>query len=125
MDKVRPLGDITKDAFPLFGFNNWSSNTSKLSIPTEILYIDPTILLICWCRNEFAVIVKNITFSSEITDVLNTSLLVEAFSGTLELMNDEKFLLNVLKEGNLKANSMANNNLNKIYDKVGLLKFSN
>jgi tryptophanyl-tRNA synthetase len=42
-----------------------------------------------------------------------------------KLMNDEKFLLNVLKEGNLKANSIANNNLNKIYDKVGLLKFSN
>ena len=40
-----------------------------------------------------------------------------------KLLKDKKFLNSVLKEGNLKANSIANNNLNKIYNKVGLLKF--
>ena len=39
-----------------------------------------------------------------------------------KLLKDKKFLYSVLKEGNLKANSIANNNLNKIYNKVGLLK---
>ena len=38
------------------------------------------------------------------------------------LLKDEKFLLSTLKEGNLKANSIAENNLNKIYSKVGLIK---
>ena len=41
-----------------------------------------------------------------------------------KLMSDEQFLYKVLKEGNLKANSVAKNNLNKIYDKVGLIKFN-
>ena len=40
-----------------------------------------------------------------------------------KLLADEKFLHEVLKEGNIKADRIANNNLNKIYDKVGLLKF--
>ena len=38
------------------------------------------------------------------------------------LLKDEKFLISTLKEGNLKANSIAENNLNKIYNKVGLIK---
>jgi len=40
-----------------------------------------------------------------------------------KLLKDAKFLNSVLKDGSLKANLIAKNNLNKIYDKVGLLKF--
>ena len=40
------------------------------------------------------------------------------------LLKDKKFLNSALREGNLKANSIANNNLSKIYDKIGLLKFN-
>ena len=36
----------------------------------------------------------------------------------------KQFLNTVLKEGSQKANIIAKNNLNKIYDKVGLLKFN-
>ena len=41
-----------------------------------------------------------------------------------KLLQDKKFLYSVLQEGNSKANLIANNNLSKIYDKVGLLKFN-
>ena len=39
-----------------------------------------------------------------------------------KLLKDEKFLNSVLKEGNLKANLIAKNNLNKIYNKIGLVR---
>jgi len=38
-----------------------------------------------------------------------------------KLLKDQKYLKSVLKEGNLKANTIANNKLNKIYDEIGIL----
>ena len=40
-----------------------------------------------------------------------------------KLLKDKKYLNSVLKEGSQKAGSIANNNLQKIYEKVGLSKF--
>ena len=40
-----------------------------------------------------------------------------------KLLKDKKYLNSVLKEGSQKAGSIANNNLKKIYEKVGLSKF--
>ena len=38
-----------------------------------------------------------------------------------KLLKDQKYLKSVLKEGNLKANAIASNKLNKIYNKIGVL----
>ena len=38
-----------------------------------------------------------------------------------KLLKDQKYLKSVLKEGNLKANTIANNKLNKIYNEIGIL----
>ena len=38
-----------------------------------------------------------------------------------KLLKDQKYLKSVLKEGNLKANAIANNKLNKIYNEIGIL----
>ena len=38
-----------------------------------------------------------------------------------KLLKDQKYLKSVLKEGNLKANEIAKNKLNKIYGKIGIL----
>ena len=46
------------------------------------------------------------------------------FYGIVEikkLLKDQKYLKSVLKEGNLKANTIANNKLNKIYNEIGIL----
>ena len=41
-----------------------------------------------------------------------------------KLLKDQKYLKSVLKEGNLKANTIASNKLNKIYNKIGILNVS-
>ena len=38
-----------------------------------------------------------------------------------KLLKDQKYLKSVLKEGNLKANTIASNKLNKIYNEIGIL----
>jgi tryptophanyl-tRNA synthetase len=38
-----------------------------------------------------------------------------------KLLKDQKYLKSVLKEGNLKANEIASNKLNKIYSEIGVL----
>ena len=38
-----------------------------------------------------------------------------------KLLKDQKYLKSVLKEGNLKANTIASNKLNEIYNKIGML----
>ena len=38
-----------------------------------------------------------------------------------KLLKDQKYLKSVLKEGNLKANTIASSKINKIYDKIGIL----
>ena len=41
-----------------------------------------------------------------------------------KLMDDEKYLHNVLEKGSKKADILAKNNLKEIYDIIGLTKFS-
>ena len=38
-----------------------------------------------------------------------------------KLLKDQKYLKSVLREGNLKANVIAHNKLNKIYNEIGIL----
>ena len=38
-----------------------------------------------------------------------------------KLLKDQKYLKSVLKEGNLKANAIASNKLDKIYSEIGIL----
>ena len=38
-----------------------------------------------------------------------------------KLLKDQKYLKLVLREGNLKANAIANRKLNKIYNEIGIL----
>ena len=40
-----------------------------------------------------------------------------------KLLKDQKYLKSVLKEGNLKANTIAYSKLNNIYNKIGILNF--
>ena len=40
-----------------------------------------------------------------------------------KLLKDKEYLLNVLKEGNQRANAIAQIKLRKIYDKIGFLHF--
>ena len=40
-----------------------------------------------------------------------------------KLLKDPKYLKSVLKEGNLKENTISNSKLNNIYNKIGILNF--
>ena len=64
---------------------------------------------------------KNFSFLKERL----TELLIEKICPIGEeikkLLKDQKYLKSVLKEGNLKANTIANNKLNKIYNEIGIL----
>ncbi len=72
--------------------------------------------------NEFGG--KNFSFFKEkLTEILISKILPIG-TEIKKLLKDEKYLNSALKEGNLKANLIAKNNLNKIYDKIGLLRFS-
>ena len=72
--------------------------------------------------NEFGG--KNFSFLKEKLTELLISKIYPIGIEVKKLLRDEKFLNTVLKEGNLKANLIAKNNLKKIYNKIGLLNFS-
>ena len=67
---------------------------------------------------------KNFSFLKEKLTELLINKICPIGNEIKKLLKDKKFLQNVLKEGNQKANLIASNNLNKIYEKVGLLKFN-
>ena len=72
--------------------------------------------------NEFGG--KNFSFFKKKLTELLISTICPIGTEIKRLQKDKKFLHSVLKEGSIKANSIANNNLGKIYDKIGLKKFN-
>ena len=60
-------------------------------------------------------------FKNDLTDILikNITPIGDEMG---KLMNDQSYLVEILKQGSLKANEKAKNTINEVYDIVGLIR---